>query len=69
MVDVVLCVRGYCIVLTKIKAMSLSSSGFSKRFCLFDFSVIFKGRQLSPNHNIGIRNIPSDVCYDDKKRC
>ena len=35
-------------------------------------NVIFleysKEGKLSPSH-IGIRNIPSEVCYDDAKRC
>ena len=45
-------VRGYCIVFTKIKAMSLCLSNFLKTSSL---------------KHLGIRNILSDVYYDDKK--
>ena len=41
-------------------------SGFSKRFCQCNFSEICKESRLSSRH-VGVRNIPSDVSYDDKK--
>ena len=60
-------VCGYCIVLTKMKVMSLSvSSGFPKRCCQCNSFKTFKGRQiiLEPCRNL---KFPSDVCYDDTK--
>ena len=48
-------VRGYCVVLTKIKAMSLSlSSGSWKRCCQNNFSGTLKGSQiiLEPYRNL-----------------
>ena len=38
------------------------SSNFSKRCCQCMFSEKFKGRQTD---HVGIRNVPSDACYDD----
>ena len=32
------------------------------------FQEYSKEGKLSPSH-IGIRNIPSDICYDDTKHC
>ena len=60
-------VCGYCIVLTKMKVMSLSvSSTFPKRCCQCNSFKTFKGRQiiLEPCRNL---KIPSDVCNDDIK--
>ena len=60
-------VCGYCIVLTKMKVMSLSvSSTFPKRCCQCNSFKTFRGRQiiLEPCRNL---KIPSDVCYDDIK--
>ena len=54
---------GCCVVLTEMKAIIVSdSSNFSKRCCQCMFSEKFKGRQTD---HVGIRNVPSDACYDD----
>ena len=61
-------VRGYYIVLTRIKAMSLPLLAFGKDVVNAIFLEHSEEIKLSPSH-IGIQNIPSDVFYDDKKHC
>ena len=55
---------GCCIVLTKMKAMSVVSLSFSKRCYQYSFSEILKGTQVSSSH-VGNGNVPSNDYYDD----
>ena len=58
-------VCGYCIVLTKMKVMSLSvSSSFPKRCCQCNSFETFKGRQIILEPCMKLK-IASDVCYND----
>ena len=59
--------RGCCIVLNKIKAISLCLLWLFKRDVVDAvFLEYSKEGKLSSSH-VGIRNISSDVCYDDTK--
>ena len=63
------CSSGYLgIVLPRIKAMSLPFLAFGRIVVNAIFQEYSKEGKLSPSH-IGIRNIPSDICYDDTKHC
>ena len=59
-------VHWYCIVLIKMKAMSLSLLAFQRHLVNATFLKYSKEGRLSSSH-VGIRNIPSDACYDDTK--
>ena len=49
--------REFCIILTKMKAMSL---------CLSYFAIFLKYSKESRSFlsHVGIQNVPSDICYD-----
>ena len=53
-------VRGYCIALTKLLA-------FRRDLINVIFLEYSEEGRLSSS-NLGIRNIPSDVCYDEYKK-
>ena len=58
---------GYCIVLTRMKVMSLSvSSSFPKKCCQCNSFEKFKGRQIILEPCMKLK-IASDVCYNDTK--
>ena len=59
-------VRGCYIVLTKMKAMSLCLLAFQRDVASAIFLEYLKEDKLFLSH-LRIRNIPSDVCYDDTK--
>ena len=60
-------VHGYCIILIKDEGDEpLPLQAFQRHVVCVIFLKYSKESRLSSGH-VGIRNIPSDVCYDDAK--
>ena len=61
-------ISGFCILLTKMKAMSVVSLSFSKICYQCSFSEIFKGTKdnMSSSSSVKNWNVPSNDCYDTK---
>ena len=61
------CCSSYCIVLRKMKAMSFCLFLLFEDMLLMQFFLKYSKKDRLFKSHLGIRNIPSDVCYDDTK--
>ena len=57
----------YCIVLTKMKVMSILPLPAFRRDVVNAIFLKYSREGRLSSSQVGIRNIPSDVCYDDTK--